>query len=104
MTPGQWDEINNAHSPLKEFYKYWTIKESVVKADGRGFSIPLDKLEVKNNTVRYEDKLWYVRELALNNDYSAVLATDRLSAFEIQYMDFYKSHPLTHYLRYSSFS
>src|SRR5204863_7236149 len=73
MTPSQWDEINNANYQLKEFYKCWTIKESVSKADGRGFSIPLDELKVKNNTVQYEDKLWYVQELEFNSGYNAAL-------------------------------
>lgn len=91
MTPDQWGEINNANCPLKEFYKYWTIKESVVKADGRGFSIPLDKLEVKNNTVQYEDRSWFVNEFEFVGGYSAALATNQLSEFKIKEIDFYKS-------------
>ncbi|RNL81987.1 4'-phosphopantetheinyl transferase superfamily protein [Sinomicrobium pectinilyticum] len=95
MSPGQWHEINESDYPLKEFYKYWTIKESVMKADGRGFSIPPDKLEMNNNTVQYEDKLWFVHQLTVDSDYSAALATNRLSAFKIRYIDFYKSRTLT---------
>ena len=91
MTTDQWDEINNADYPLKEFYKYWTIKESVIKADGRGFLIPLDKLEVRNNTVQYEDKLWFVQELEFNSSYSTALATDQLSEFKIHNLNFCKS-------------
>jgi 4'-phosphopantetheinyl transferase len=94
MTPGQWNEINKAVYPLKEFYKYWTIKESVIKADGRGFFIPLDKLELKSNTMQYEDRLWFVQGLAFNSRYSAALATDQLSAFNMHYMDFYKSYAM----------
>lgn len=90
MTPEQWDEINNAAYPLKAFYKYWTIKESVIKADGRGFFIPLDELEVKNNIVQYEDKRWLVHEMELADGYSAALATNQKSAFKIHNIDFYK--------------
>ncbi len=88
MTPSQWDIINNANYPLKEFYKYWTIKESVIKADGRGFTIPLDELEVKNNTVQCDDKSWFVQELEINSDYSAALATNQLSEFKIHEINF----------------
>jgi 4'-phosphopantetheinyl transferase len=94
MSPEQWDEINNSNYPLKEFYKYWTIKESVIKADGRGFLIPLDKLKVINNTVQYETKLWFVQELEITSGYNAALATNLLSEFKIHEMNFYKSCPI----------
>lgn len=83
MSPGQWDKINNVPFPIKEFYKYWTIKESVIKADGRGLSIPLDELEIINNTVHYDDKSWFVQELEINNDYCASLATSHFIEFKI---------------------
>jgi 4'-phosphopantetheinyl transferase len=91
MTHKQWDEINNSNCPLKEFYKYWTIKESVIKADGRGLLIPLDKLNIQNNTIQYEDKLWFVQELPFNNGYNAALATSQLTEFKIHEINFYKS-------------
>jgi 4'-phosphopantetheinyl transferase len=93
MSPDQWNEINNAECPLKEFYKYWTIKESVIKADGRGFFIPLDKLKVEDSTVRYENKLWFVQELDLEQGYSAAMATNQLAEFKIHEIDFYQSVP-----------
>ncbi|GGX32858.1 4'-phosphopantetheinyl transferase family protein [Aquimarina muelleri] len=92
MTPDQWDEINRSSCSLKMFYKYWTIKESVIKADGRGFYIPLDKLEVKNNTVQLEEKLWFVNELEFTSGYSVALTTSKLSTFKMHEVNFYKSH------------
>ncbi len=92
MTPDQWDEINGASCPLKAFYKYWTIKESVIKADGRGFYIPLNELEVKNNTVHFDDKLWFVKDFVFTNGYSAALTTNQLSTFKMHDVNFYKSH------------
>ena len=90
MTPGQWDEIYSSSYPLKEFYKYWTIKESVIKADGRGFLIPLDALNVKNDTVQYEDKLWFVQELEFTGGYNAALASNQLSEVKEHEIDFYR--------------
>ena len=91
MSPNQWDAIYSSSYPLKEFYKYWTIKESVIKADGRGFLIPLDELNVSNDTVQYEDKLWFVQELKLTSGYNAALATNRLSDVKVHEVNFYKS-------------
>lgn len=92
MTADQWDEINSASRPLNTFYKYWTIKESVIKADGRGFYIPLNELEVKNNTVRFEDKLWFVNDFVFTKGYSVALATNQSSTFNMQAINFYTSH------------
>jgi 4'-phosphopantetheinyl transferase len=89
MTVGQWDEVNKAEDPLKIFYKYWTIKESVIKADGRGFIIPLDQLEVKNNVVQYEGRQWFVKDFTFTNAYSAALASDRLSSYSVYHKSFY---------------
>src|ERR1044072_4992363 len=41
MTDEQWKIIKNNDNPLKTFFSYWAIKESVIKADSRGLSIPL---------------------------------------------------------------
>ncbi|WP_428229047.1 4'-phosphopantetheinyl transferase family protein [Flavobacterium sp.] len=75
MNKTEWGIINNAKSPLHEYYKYWTIKESVIKADGRGFSISLDKIRIENNQVRIEDKTWYIRKLFFEKGYCGCLAT-----------------------------
>jgi 4'-phosphopantetheinyl transferase len=91
MTPDQWDQINKASYPIKEFYKYWTMKESVIKADGRGFSIPLEKLQLRHNTMQYEDISWFVQEWEIDSRYNAALATNRLSEFEMHEVDFYQS-------------
>ena len=90
MTATQWNEINNSENPIQTFYKYWTIKESVIKADGRGFYIPLEQLEVENNTVQVDDKMWFVNNFVVANGYSTALATNRVSNFNIHELDFYK--------------
>jgi 4'-phosphopantetheinyl transferase len=89
MTPSQWDKIYSAKYPVKEFYRYWTIKESVIKAEGKGLSIPLDKLEVNNNIVQYDGKSWLVHTLEVSNSYCAAIATNQLSEYKINEMDFY---------------
>ncbi|MTI26902.1 4'-phosphopantetheinyl transferase family protein [Fulvivirga kasyanovii] len=91
MTPDQWEEINDAGTPFKTFYKYWTIKESVIKADGRGFYIPLDELEVKNNTVQFDGNLWFVNEVEYAHGYSAALATNQVAAYKFHAIDFYEA-------------
>ncbi len=93
FSDNQWDEVNNAKYSLKTLYKYWTIKESVIKADGRGFAIPLEELKVESNLVQYDDKQWFVQELEFAKSYSAALATNKASLVNIQGIDFYKTIP-----------
>ncbi|MDR3058737.1 MAG: 4'-phosphopantetheinyl transferase superfamily protein [Prevotella sp.] len=90
MSPDQWRRINNTDYPLKEFYKYWTIKESVIKADGRGFSLPIDTLDIINDTVECDNKLWFIREMEFGDGYSLALATSREVDYEIIWMNFSK--------------
>lgn len=89
MTAAQWDEVHKAEDPINIFYKYWTIKESVIKADGRGFIIPLDQLEVKDNVVQYEGRQWFVKDFKFANAYSAALASDQLSSYSVYHKSFY---------------
>lgn len=95
LTTKQWHEINCSENPSLEFYKYWTIKESVIKADGRGFAIPLERLELINDMVEFENKKWFTHQLKLGKGYSAAIATSRKTSFKIQYFDFYQTKTLS---------
>jgi 4'-phosphopantetheinyl transferase len=91
MTDKQWSDIRQSEDPLRFFFKYWTIKESVIKADSRGLSIPLLDIYVNDNKVCYDNKTWYLNELDLDERYSTYLATDMENAlFKLELIDFYK--------------
>ncbi len=51
------------------FYDYWTRKESVVKAQGKGLSVSLQSFSVSLNKtwtkVELEQQAWYIKPLAL---------------------------------------
>jgi 4'-phosphopantetheinyl transferase len=76
MTDEQWAHIYSSQNAFQSFFRYWTIKESVIKADSRGLTIPLLDLHVKNNTVHYDNQLWHLRELTMDQDYSIYLASN----------------------------
>jgi 4'-phosphopantetheinyl transferase len=89
MTDKQWNIINNSDNPLKMFFRFWTIKESVIKADSRGLSIPLLEIDVNNNIVCYDNNNWYISEINLDDSYCACLACNKpditLNFFETDY-------------------
>ncbi|MBF0465877.1 MAG: 4'-phosphopantetheinyl transferase superfamily protein [Nitrospirae bacterium] len=72
----QWKEIAT-DSSCKSFYKYWTMKESVIKAEGRGLSIPLSdvKTEKQGEAILYGYK-WYLTEVFIDSRYICYAATD----------------------------
>lgn len=88
MSTSQYQKIKNSQDQLLEFYRYWTFMESVVKAEGKGMFIPLDQLQVVNNTVQYDQNLWRIQEIDIAEGYKSALATDRISEFEIRELSY----------------
>jgi 4'-phosphopantetheinyl transferase len=77
MTEQQWIDIYQSSHPTKSFFEYWTIKESVIKADHRGLSIPLLDIHVKNNTVNYSNQTWYLKKIIVDENYCSCIAANR---------------------------
>ena len=46
FSPAEQEEVAAAPDPLLAFYRVWARKEAVIKADGRGVSIGLDRFDV----------------------------------------------------------
>ena len=79
MTPEQIQFIKNSTRPETEFFKLWSLKESVVKAVGKGLSIPLNELRTDYRTVFCENKTWFIHPLDIHDKYRSYLATDQAS-------------------------
>jgi len=75
FTPSQFEQIKKAADPLNTFFSYWVKKESMIKADGRGFSIYLDKIEFENNTIVFENKKWQLHEIPIRSGYHCALCS-----------------------------
>ncbi|SHJ15848.1 4'-phosphopantetheinyl transferase family protein [Aquimarina spongiae] len=90
MNPSQWRTINNATEPLGAFFKLWTIKESVIKADGRGLAIPLPDINIAENIAEYDNCIWYLSEIQTQSNSSAYLATSNKEVkIYFRCLDFY---------------
>ncbi|MCU0401573.1 MAG: 4'-phosphopantetheinyl transferase superfamily protein [Algoriphagus sp.] len=77
MSLKEWEKIHRAPAPNFEFLRFWTQKESAIKADGRGLNLPLHEMEVQHSQLTIDTTTWYLKEVNLAKDYVCHLATDK---------------------------
>ncbi|HEV2478482.1 MAG TPA: 4'-phosphopantetheinyl transferase superfamily protein [Puia sp.] len=76
FTENEWAVILHAPSPLQAFYRFWTGKESILKADGRGLGIPLQSIDLSHSMiVTLDNTTWAVHELPLFDGYACAWST-----------------------------
>lgn len=78
---------------LTAFYRIWTRKEAMVKAVGKGLSIPLSSFAVSPDanveTITLEGKTWTLQSLNINPQYAAALASDQIIT-SLEFCDFFE--------------
>jgi len=79
----EWNDIQLASDPQARFFHYWTLKESVIKADGRGMSAPLLDIHISGLQASLSGQQWHLRPLELMPGYSAHLTTNT-SKFNVE--------------------
>jgi len=63
------------------FFKYWCAKEAFLKAIGKGLLIDLNLVEfnIINNTIKYENNIYYVEFIKIPEYICAYVVIDKLS-------------------------
>lgn len=76
----EWNQIIFSDNPQKSFFHYWTKKESVLKADGRGLSVDLRDVTVNETIGRISDSSiqYYLLSLPdIGDNVAVTLCTDQ---------------------------
>ena len=77
FTEGEWRAIQQSAKPLEAFYHFWTAKECLSKADGRGLNLPLADLRIENNTkISLGGRVWNIRVVNGFPDYICHMASE----------------------------
>ena len=92
FSPAEQRAVVSAPDPLGAFYRVWTRKEAVIKADGRGVSIGLDRFDVTageppvllearwEGAAPHEASHWSLHSLKSGPGYAAALAVRNRTA------------------------
>ena len=79
MTPDEWDTMREAPDQSEYFYDLWTVKESVIKAEGKGLSIPLLDIHRVGDTANFNKNIWYIKKVAIDLNYSCHVVTNNIT-------------------------
>lgn len=95
FSPQEWHALMQATAPLTLFYKYWTIKEAILKADGRGITDNLRSLDVSGAfAITLDDQLWHVNAIEAFEGYACHIAsTVPVAAYQLQKINFSELSP-----------
>uniref|UniRef100_UPI0030CAB2EB 4'-phosphopantetheinyl transferase family protein n=1 Tax=Croceitalea sp. MTPC5 TaxID=3056565 RepID=UPI0030CAB2EB len=82
----EWNGIINSKNQLRQFYKYWTQKEAVIKAAEKGLSISLRSFFIRDCVATLRQEVWYLSDINIDSkEYCCSLAVDR----KIRHIDVY---------------
>lgn len=92
LTPSESQSIT--HGKISKFFQLWTLKEAVIKADGRGFFLSPTSFEIpnpfKNNSqIMLDNKLWFLYSFLIDQNYYIAIASSLTFYKKIQIKQLY---------------
>lgn len=73
----EWDTIIQDRAPVTRFYEFWSRKEAVIKADGKGLQNDLATIDVSKDVTVLHGKTWFLVDVPVTEGYKMCLAAER---------------------------
>jgi 4'-phosphopantetheinyl transferase len=67
--------INKSDDPYATFFRIWSAKEAILKADGCGLINDVYMLKVDEDKGIFNDKVYFLKDLSIHSGYSCCLAS-----------------------------
>ncbi|MCP9234769.1 4'-phosphopantetheinyl transferase superfamily protein [Lewinella sp. JB7] len=84
FTDDEYGRLTAAEHLLEDFYRLWTRKESVMKADGRGFHLDARTIDALAERITVGNRSYDVKSLALTPDHSCHVAAASLTSVRLR--------------------
>lgn len=89
FTEKEMFNIKNSVNSYDQFYRYWTKKEAIVKADGKGLNIDLKEIVISKKHAKHGNDTWFLSEVDLSNNCICNLSTDKpFDQLDVRYIGF----------------
>ncbi len=75
FTKIEWDTISASDSIINTFFDFWTRKEAVLKAAGKGLVIDMQNVEVVSNRVLLDGNIFFIQKVDLPSEYICHIAS-----------------------------
>ncbi len=75
----EWNKISSSDDGLNTFFSYWTRKEAIVKADGRGLTLPFREINLAgvDGQIRLKGVDWFLKEFELSDKCKCAIASGK---------------------------
>lgn len=84
FTDHEWADIEGSADRPRRFFEWWTLKEAVMKADGRGFYLHPTRIRVEADMAFVDQDRWCLQPFVLGTEVMAHFATEiRAQHFEV---------------------
>lgn len=83
LTPDELHQLLIDKDATATFYKIWTQKEAVIKANGKGLGISFTDIMLDQETAICENIKWNLTELHINYNYKSYIAVEKKDEINI---------------------